>query len=205
MSEIPPIEERLNLSKRNIVFIGPEGSGKTTHAKKLSKQAEHPYVSTSTLIRYRAENDFTAIGDECRRMFRDKDYLDPLVILKIISEEITKTEYENGFILDGGLRTVLETQLFGSMLESVDRQFPMTVIYLRIPVWQAVERRLSQPDHLRRDDDTEEGVLSRLSSYYHELGLRASLIKNPDQFEFHQIDARGAIDNNYAHVLDALR
>ena len=134
------MSKEIKLGKEIVNFIGPEGSGKSTAAKGLSELSHKPYVSVGDMLRYVAKNDQTELGDECRDMFEHHRYMEPLTLLKILGEGFKNEIYEDGFILDGGLRTVEETLGFWEMLEEAGRKMDMTVVHIRIPGWLGIER-----------------------------------------------------------------
>lgn len=57
MSEQDRRKEKLEIDNRIIVFIGAEGSGKTTVAKRLAEESRKPYITTGDTIRDLATND----------------------------------------------------------------------------------------------------------------------------------------------------
>ncbi|OHA68004.1 MAG: hypothetical protein A3D59_02770 [Candidatus Wildermuthbacteria bacterium RIFCSPHIGHO2_02_FULL_47_17] len=199
MTELDRGKEKLNLGKRIIIFIGPEGSGKTTMAKCLAEETGLPYVTTGDIIRDLAENDKGPLGDECRDMFANHAYLDGATLLKILVHRFSQEDVAAGLILDGGLRTTEETADFASMLSEARLNLPVTVIHLRIPGWMSFERLMGETGR-NRNDDTIEGILSRLAKYYYHLGQRANVIEGQSNWKLVHIDARPAIESVYRGV-----
>ncbi len=192
-------EERLKLDKRIILFIGPEGAGKSSIAKRLGEEFGVLCISTGSIIRD-LKYDRGPLGDECRAMFKAKGYLSGASLLRIVASRFGQEDIANGCILDGGLRTVEETQGFQAMLESVDRAMALTVVHLRIPAWMSFERLVWGPSARKREDDTMEGVLSRLSNFYFQLNERVGIIKKQPNWNLVHIDATGPIDEVYEEV-----
>ncbi len=190
------------LVEREIIdFIGPEGAGKSTIAKKLSSETEKLYVSVGDILRDMAKNDQTELGDECRAMFKEHRYLDPSMLLLIQTEYFKKEEFSEGFILDGGLRTKTEVLGFLGMLENAGRKMPLTVIYLKVPEEVSVQR-LTGKNGRNREDDTLEGVSNRLKHFYDKLDERISLITT--MCLLLHIDATGTVDETFDRVRKAL-
>ncbi len=198
------MSKEIKLGKEIVNFIGPEGSGKSTAAKGLSELSGKPYVSVGDILRYMAANDETPLGDECRDMFANHRYMEPSALLRILSQGFKRKEYEDGFILDGGLRTVEETLGFWEMLEEADRKMDMTVIHIRIPGWLGAER-LTGENGRGRVDDTVDGVLSRMSNFYKDLGIRASIIRAQEGCTLIHIDSLGTKEETLEKVCKALK
>jgi len=165
-----PKVERIPL----ISLVGPEGSGKSTQAKLLAKKLNLTYVSTRDMIRDATANDTGELGDACRTMHENHTYLPGYLLLKMVQNRLNKPDTEKGLVLDGGFRTLEETQGFPEMLKGVDRDFAIKVIFLRTPGWENIERL----EKRERFDDTPEAILSRLSTFYDKLGERMKFIRN---------------------------
>lgn len=186
--------ERLDIGKQIVIFIGPEGSGKTSVAEELAKETGKPYITTGGLIRELRDNDPGPLGDACRNMFANNVYLDGDKLLEIMVNRLKKSDVDNGFILDGGLRTVHETADFQKMLNSAGRTTPLTVVYLDIPLLTSFERLVTGENARKRVDgngsgDTKEGVSKRLSQFYFKLEERLKIIRNEPNWKLIKIDA----------------
>ena len=194
MTERDNQKERLDLGRQIIVFIGPEGSGKTSIAEKLSEETGKPYITTGGLIRDLRDNDPGPLGDACRNMFANNVYLDGAQLLEIMVNRLKKSDVENGFILDGGLRTVHETADFQKMLDTAGRSMPLTVVYLDIPLWTSFERLVTGGNARKRVDgngsgDTRVGVSKRLSQFYFKLEERLKIVRGEPNWKLIKIDA----------------
>ena len=173
------------------VIIGPEGSGKTTQARLLSGKLNRPLIVVSDLLRERARDDPGEIGQACRDVFANHTYLDPSLVGRIVTDRLSQDDTSGGFVLDGGNRTVEETEHFPQTLESANRQeMKIVILSLRLSGWESMERLIGRG----REDDTVEGALSRLGRFYNRLGERASVMRR--NWEFIQVDARGSDEDN---------
>ena len=200
----PEKKEYLHLGKRIIVFIGPEGSGKTTMAKRLAEETGRPYITTGDIIRDLAANDEGPLGDECRQMFATRSYLNGATLLRILVQRFSNDDTVDGFVLDGGLRTLEETEDFQDMLEQADRCLPLSVIHLRIPAWMSFDRLVTGPLARQRNDDTVEGVTSRLGKFYLNLARRVDVIRSQPNWDLLHVDATGPIEKTYSKVKSVL-
>ena len=205
MTEKDMGKENLNIGQRIIVFIGPEGSGKTTMAKELAKEGGKPYITTGDIIRDLAANDAGSLGEECREMFSTNTYLAGETLLKILTHRFAREDTENGFVLDGGLRTLEETVNFQNMLDTAKRALPLTIIYLQIPNEISIERLVVGENARKRVDDTIGGVENRLSKFYFQLEERLDHVNDQPNWDLVEIDATGSVEDVFSQVAVSLR
>ncbi len=89
-----------------LIFVGKQGSGKGTQAKKVSKEFTTPHISTGDMLR-NAEGDLKSKVES----YMEKGELVPdKIIVGVLSERIKKEDCNNGFILDGFPRTELQAK-----------------------------------------------------------------------------------------------
>lgn len=200
--EIAP--EILRLGRQIITFIGPEGSGKTTVAKRLAKEANKPYITTGDIIRNLAEFDEGPLGEECRQMFRDKRYLSGETLIKLLTFRFQQSDTRDGLVLDGGLRTLEETIAFKGMLVEANLDLRMNVIYLNVTPEVTFERLVSGPMARKRADDTEVGVACRLEKFNLNLVRRLEVISSQPGWGIYHLDGSLGPEEVYAQVCKVL-
>ena len=184
-------QERIDIGKRIVSFVGPEGSGKTTQAKLLSELSGKPYLTTGDTLRDYAKNDTGRYGEACRKMFSEHTYLEGNLLLEIMSERFSKDDTVDGFILDGGFRTVEETDNFEQTLFNSGRLLPVVIIKINIPREVSFERLVTGENARKRKDDTEEALDCRLKKYYDRLDERMEIIRNNPSWKIIEIDGTG--------------
>ena len=93
----------------NIVFLGPPGAGKGTHAQRLMKELNIPQISTGDMFR-RAIREQTPTGLDAKR-YMDKGELVPdEVVVAMVQERLAEPDCANGYILDGFPRTIAQAK-----------------------------------------------------------------------------------------------
>lgn len=192
--------EKINVGKRIISFIGPEGSGKTTIAKLLCAESGKPYLTTGNILRDLAANDPGYYGEKSREMFANHSYLDGKLLLEIMCNRFSKDDTNEGFVVDGCFRTVEETRDFQETLKKAGRDFPVTLIYLKIPTEVSFERLVTGENARKRYDDTEEALKSRLDKFYDKLDDRLGIIRENPRWNIVEVDATQPVESVYEKV-----
>lgn len=157
------------IQKQIIVFVGPEGSGKTTQAQLLANELGLPRVAMGDVFRELSKED-SDLGRRSRELFTEHKVSDIDLFEKAFKWRMQKGDVKNGFVLDGGLRFKEEVEELERLLEETGNASSIRVVYLRIPGWKSVERLLNRA----REDDTEKGIFVRLTNHYNKLGERMS-------------------------------
>jgi adenylate kinase len=205
MTEWPKNKELLKSMQHIVVFIGPEGSGKTTMALRLTEETGLPYISTGDIIRDLAASDFsTSYGQACREMFENHAYLDGQTLLEILALRLGKEDTKGGFILDGGMRTIEETEKFHLILEMAKRDhLPLKTVLLQAPEAVSIKRLVGEEGR-NRADDTVEGVTKRLLNYHNKLEDRLNLIQSRENWCLVEVDATEGVEATYGRVIETI-
>lgn len=124
----------------NIILMGPPGAGKGTQADNIVNKYGLVQISTGDLFRkaLKEQNKFGIIA----RYFTQFGHLVPDdYTIEMVREHFKNNTYENGFILDGFPRTIIQAR----ELESIAKEFNFqidAIINLAIPE-EVLIRRLS--------------------------------------------------------------
>jgi len=136
-----------------IIIMGPQGCGKSTQAEGLSKKFNIPHISSGDIFRD-LEKSQTDLGKRIwKALFLGKLVSDNDTML-VIKEELSKKEYEGGFILDGFPRNLYQAK------HSPFK--PDIVLYLKVSEEVSLNRLIER----KREDDTPEIIKMRLSEYH---------------------------------------
>lgn len=185
-----------------LIFFGPPGAGKGTHAKEISSILNIPHISTGDIFREAVKNE-TPLGKKVKEYLNTGRLVPDELVWAVVEERITKDDCKNGFILDGYPRTIPQAEFLDGFLKSTD-VIPK-VIYLKISD-ELVIRRLSarrvckncgaiynlisippKEDNkcdicggelYQRSDDTPEVIKGRLETYYKESQSLLEYYKN---------------------------
>ena len=106
--------------KRNLIFLGAPGAGKGTIAGAVKDKAKLVHISTGDIFRSEIKNE-TELGKQV------KDYIDSgrlvpdELVADMIKGRLAQSDCDNGFILDGFPRTLVQGELLDNALESIGR------------------------------------------------------------------------------------
>lgn len=141
------------MKMKKILFLGPQGSGKSTQAKLLSEKLGIPYLSSGYILRNIAKEK-TGIGRYIEKTINAGNLVPDDKMMVIMEDYIKRLEYREGYILDGYPRTLEQVKVFGPKFDAV--------FYLYLPEEVVIERLARRG----REDDTPELIKTRLGLYY---------------------------------------
>ena len=207
-----------------IVLFGKPGAGKGTQAPLLAQALDVPTLATGDVLRA-ARRAGTDLGREAQSFMDRGDLVPDSVILGILREELAQSQYANGVILDGAVRTVPQAEGLSKMLATLGRRVD-AVLALDIDNEEIVRRLSSRTvcekcqtpytgrpvggvcdkcggALVRRKDDDPEAIRTRLRVYDDET---APVLRWYSQAgdKVIVVDAVGAVDDVTNRALKAL-
>lgn len=138
-----------------ILFIGPQGSGKSTQAKLLSEYLNWPYLGSGDIFRQISKVD-SDLGEKLREILNSGKLVDDQTTCEVVKKKLEEDSYKSGFVLDGYPRTVEQIKMF-------DPEFDV-VFYLDVSKKVSLARLLKRV----REDDTPALIEARLVHYYNQ-------------------------------------
>jgi len=177
----------------NIILLGPPGAGKGTQAKTLVETRGMVQLSTGDMLRS-AKTSGTEVGDMVAAVMDAGKLVTDEIVIALIAEKLDG-DTAGGFIFDGFPRTLAQADALGLLLASkgvsVDHVVQMQVddeaLVRRVTARSACGscgegyNDISKPvppngncsqcggsDFIRRSDDNEDSLKTRLMAYYKE-------------------------------------
>lgn len=204
----------------NLIFLGPPGAGKGTHASRLMQELNIPQISTGDMLR-QALRQGTPLGIQAKQ-YMDKGELVPdEVIIGMVRDRLRQPDAHEGYIFDGFPRTVAQAEAleaFTTIDAVLDLQVSDEVILRRLggrrvcpdcggtfhisALGESLQCPTCGTTLIQRKDDEPQTVKHRLDvyraqtepliAYYQAKGL------------LHSINGEGHADENYAQAKEAL-
>jgi adenylate kinase len=142
-----------------IILVGIQGSGKSTQGNLLSEKLKIPYLSTGHIFRELAK-ERTPLGRYIKETMTAGYLIPDKKTNEIVSEYLSRPEYENGYILDGYPRTITQAKAFKNGIDKV--------IYLEVSdkeaMWRLSYRNGDNGE--KREDDTLSAIRKRIELFH---------------------------------------
>tara|TARA_Y100001936_G_C15857645_1_gene550705 strand:- start:42 stop:677 length:636 start_codon:yes stop_codon:yes gene_type:complete len=176
-----------------ILLLGPPGGGKGTQSKFLMEKFNIPQISTGDMLREHVQNK-TELGIKAKEFMDNGELVTDSLILKMMDVRFKQHDCNNGFILDGFPRTIVQAEgleeLFSKTNQKLDHVIVINVndddivermsgrrvhpqsgrtyhIIYNPPKHENLDDETNEP-LIIRDDDREETVRNRLTVYHNQ-------------------------------------
>ena len=93
----------------NLIFLGPPGAGKGTHAQRLMQELDIPQISTGDMLRAAIKAE-TEMGLSAKGFIDRGELVPDDVVIGIVKERLRQDDCRKGYILDGFPRTVYQAE-----------------------------------------------------------------------------------------------
>jgi len=87
-----------------MIFLGPPGVGKGTHAEEAGKQYSIPKISTGDMLREEIKKG-SELGKKADERMQSGKLVPDKLVIEILKSRISQPDCKDGFILDGFPRT----------------------------------------------------------------------------------------------------
>lgn len=112
---------------KSIIFVAPPAAGKGTQAKLVCEKYGVPHISTGDLLRAARNND-----DETSKIIvemQDQGKLVPdNLVLDLLKERIMQPDCQNGYVLDGFPRNLVQAEAYEEMLSEINRDLGIVIL-----------------------------------------------------------------------------
>lgn len=137
------------------VFLGSQGSGKSTQARLLAEKLHIPYIEMGQLLRERSkEND--ELSHKINKALDAGNIVENQITINLLKSIITKNDYLKGYVLDGYPRNNIQLQ---ALEPNISKAF-----YIKVSDEVAIKRLSKRGRH----DDTSQALINRLNIYHRE-------------------------------------
>ena len=205
-----------------LIIFGPPSAGKGTQAQRLSKKYGIPQIATGDLLREAVAKQ-TPLGVKIKS-YLDSGRLGPDdLIVRLISERVSKPDCSDGYILDGFPRTMGQADELDKMTQ-VDIVLNIVVDFEML-VERAIGRRICKKcaavyhvsfnppakegvcdkcgsELIQRDDDKEDTVRNRLRIYMEQTAPLVEHFRKKGILV--DIDGSKGIDGVFDQMVDAI-
>ena len=140
-----------------LILLGIQGAGKSTQGNLLKKKLGVQYLSTGHIFRDLAR-EHTPIGRKIKETMNAGYLIDDRQTLKVVSEYLSRPEYQKGYILDGFPRTVKQAENFQNGIDKV--------IYFNVSDREALWRLSFRNNDDGREDESLAAIRKRIMLYH---------------------------------------
>lgn len=109
-----------------LVLLGAPGAGKGTQAKLLAEKFSVPHISTGDMFRAAASAD-TPLGREAQSFMKAGALVPDNVVVGLVKERLQQADAQNGFLLDGFPRTVVQANALEETLRASGKKLDAVV------------------------------------------------------------------------------
>jgi adenylate kinase len=148
----------------DVLLLGPQGSGKGTQAKLISKTYGVPHIATGDMIREMKEVP-DELGRRLKAIYDRGDLVDDAMMIELIESRLGRGDTIPGVVLDGFPRTMPQAEALDDVLRSLEREIDLVLEFQVADREVLIERMLRRAAEENRSDDTQEAIRRRLEIY----------------------------------------
>ena len=214
----------------NLVLLGPPGAGKGTQAKLLEDRRSLVKLSTGDMLRA-AVAAGSELGRQAGDLMERGELVPDALVIGLIAQRVDEDGGANGFILDGFPRTIAQAEALDRLLADRGQKVDAVVV-MRVDDAALVDRitgrytcarcgegyheafktpkvpgvcdRCGGTEFVRRPDDKDEVVRSRLKAYHAQTEPLIDYYERQEKLKSVDGMAKiGAVQEEINHALDA--
>ena len=154
------------MSRGDLVFMGPPGSGKGTQAKSLVRSQGWIQLSTGELFRDNVDRN-TSLGRQVREFLDKGQYVPDDITVEMVRSRLAELDRGRRIVFDGFPRTEGQAAALDGLLSEVGRHVDAALL-LDVPREEILNRLLRRSRELGRTDDTPDVIAKRFAVYEEE-------------------------------------
>ena len=207
-----------------ILLLGPPGAGKGTQADLICKSLNIPKISTGDMLRSAIASG-SELGKKVTDIMNSGALVSDQIIIELILDRISQPDCTQGFLFDGGIRTVGQADLcvennieFSHVIEIkvednviVDRMSGRRVhpgsgrnyhLVYQPPKKEGVDD-ITGEQLIQRDDDMPETVMHRLEVYQNEtkpLVTYYKSLENKSSLKYVAVDGSQSVEKVFEDI-----
>jgi len=109
-----------------VILLGPPGAGKGTQAASIATEVNIPHISTGEMFRA-ALKDGTPLGLEAKKFMDSGELVPDDVVVGMVRERIQQPDCNDGFLLDGFPRTIVQAQKLDETMKNDGREIDLVI------------------------------------------------------------------------------
>ena len=167
-----------------IILLGPPGSGKGTQANFIQSKLSIPHLSTGDILRQSVKNE-TNLGSKVKDIMAKGKLVSDDLVLDVIKERVSQSDCDQGFILDGYPRNIIQAESLNMVLKDINRNIDK-ILFLDVDftvLHSRIESRSKANDKEKRADDTSEVLIKRLDEYKSQTAPLGEYYSNDKKFK----------------------
>ena len=167
-----------------IILLGPPGSGKGTQANFIQSKLSIPHLSTGDILRQSVQNE-TNLGIKVKDIMAEGKLVSDDLVLDVIKERISESDCNQGFILDGYPRNIVQAESLNIVLKDINRNIDR-ILFLDVDfavLQSRIESRSKENNEQKRVDDTSEVLIKRLDEYRSQTAPLSEYYKKDKKFK----------------------
>lgn len=112
--------------KLNIILLGAPGAGKGTQAQIIKEKYKIPHISTGDMFR-EAIKGKTPLGELAESYISRGDLVPDDVTIALVKERLSKDDCQNGYLLDGFPRTIVQAEALEKLTKEIERPINLVI------------------------------------------------------------------------------
>ncbi len=104
----------------NLILLGPPGAGKGTQAVKICQKYSIPHISTGDIFRKNIKEG-TDLGKKAQEYMNKGELVPDDLVIEIAVARLMEDDCQQGFLLDGFPRTVMQAEELDKFLDQRNR------------------------------------------------------------------------------------